>query len=218
MIVVLSMTSPFLSNQETSCAPLPFWDTVLREYKTSISPSRPAKGQYNETDSVAMRRRRDLKLLDPGAAALNQDDKHNDKQHARDNLDDRGTVHEIPLSELLASLCFLPEPKMPPIGGKQIGARFLARAPRLDEKGRHYNKENARDDLIRRCTVQLELSLPQWLNVVVNASNIMMAAGPRTTTKSAGKMKNTSGKISLMVVLAAASSTCWTRCVLSVSE
>ena len=208
MIVVLSMTSPFLSNQETSCAPLPFWDTVLREYKTSISPSRPAKGQYNETDSVAMRRRRDLKLLDPGAAALNQDDKHNDKQHARDNLDDRGTVHEIPLSKFLASVCFLPGDKTA-CNRRQTAWCALPglRAPTLDEKG-DTTTNSLRDALNRCCSVQFELSLPQRLNVFVNASTIMMAAGPRTTTKSAGKMKNTSGKISLMVVLAAASSTC----------
>jgi len=212
------MASPFLSNQKNFMRSAPFWGygfARIQIFDISIPACQKAM-QRSRIGRDAPGR--EPTLLHPGAAPLNQDDKHNDKQHARDNLDDRGTVHEIPLSELLASLCFLPEPKMPPIGGKQIGARFLARAPRLDEKGRHYNKENARDDLIRRCTVQLELSLPQWLNVVVNASNIMMAAGPRTTTKSAGKMKNTSGKISLMVVLAAASSTCWTRCVLSVSE
>ena len=42
-------------------------------------------------------------------------------------------------------------------------------------------------------------------------------AGPKVTTKSEGKMNSTSGKSSLMVVLAAAASTACTRWVLSVS-
>ena len=97
--------------------------------------------------------------------------------------------------------------KPPVMGGKHTGALPGPRASVLDKKGRHYNKQKPPDDLNRRCTVQFKLSPPQWVNVFVNASTIMMAAGPRTTTKSAGKIKNTSGKISLMVVLAAASST-----------
>jgi hypothetical protein len=32
-------------------------------------------------------------LLNPCAAALDQDHQHDDKQHARDNADNRGTVH-----------------------------------------------------------------------------------------------------------------------------
>jgi len=46
-------------------------------------------------------------LLNPGAAPLNQNDKHDDKQNAGDNLNDGGIVHEIPLSEFLVFLCFL---------------------------------------------------------------------------------------------------------------
>jgi hypothetical protein len=112
----------------------------------------PARqGQSNETNSVAMRRGRELTLLDPGAAPLNQDDKHNDKQHARDNLDDRGTVHEISLSELLSSVCFLPGEKTA-CNRRQSDWCALpgSRAPTLDEKGRNYNKQNLRVDLNRR--------------------------------------------------------------------
>ena len=49
------------------------------------------------------------------------------------------------------------------------------------------------------------------------ASKIWMIAGPRITTNMAGKMKSTSGKTSLIVVLAAASSARWRRLVRSVS-
>jgi hypothetical protein len=98
-----------LKSKSSSNAPLPFWDPAPCETKVSISPSRPARGQYKGTTSVAMRRRIELTLLDPGAAALYQNDKHNNKQHARDNLNDRGIVHEIPLSEFLAFPCFLQE-------------------------------------------------------------------------------------------------------------
>jgi hypothetical protein len=43
-------------------------------------------------------------------------------------------------------------------------------------------------------------------------------AGPRITTSRAGKMQNSSGKISLMVVFAAASSARWMRSVRRQSE
>src|SRR5262245_8206597 len=50
-----------------------------------------------------------------------------------------------------------------------------------------------------------------------SASKIWMIAEPRITTNIAGKMSSTSGKTSLIVVLAAASSARWRRLVRSVS-
>ena len=102
------MTSPFLSNQKPvkRSAPL-FWDTVLRETMRRYLP--PGLQKRNATESIRLARPGRVRiLLNPCAAPLNQNDKHNDKQHARDNLNNGGIVHEIPLSEFLASLCFLP--------------------------------------------------------------------------------------------------------------
>src|ERR1017187_1124324 len=44
-------------------------------------------------------------LLDPCAAALNQDDQNDDEEHAGDNLDNRGTVHNN--SPFLSTACFM---------------------------------------------------------------------------------------------------------------
>jgi hypothetical protein len=47
--------------------------------------------------------------------------------------------------------------------------------------------------------------------IFLNDSDIMMAAGPKVTRNRQGRKNNTSGKISLIVVLAGVSSTCCMR-------
>jgi hypothetical protein len=48
-------------------------------------------------------------LLDPSAAALNQNDQNDDKQHAANNLDNRGSVHviKIPFRLIAFVICSL---------------------------------------------------------------------------------------------------------------
>jgi hypothetical protein len=150
----------------------------------------------------------------------------------------------FPLSQLLDFKCFLSKQVSFGTGaegarcpscmiGKLTGTvrsvmrhrRNIARVelphPRTAELNRHDQNPDklcASGNLDKRGAVHIDPSFPQWANVVENASIIRMTAGPRTTRKSAGKMKSTSGKISLIVVFAAASSTCCTRWVLRVSE
>jgi len=73
-------------------------------------------------------------LLDPCAAALNQNDQHDEKQHAGDNLDNRGTVH----FRLLLSL----DSKR---GSKRIDHQ-KDRRPKRDQKERGKNEEDKRED------------------------------------------------------------------------
>jgi hypothetical protein len=81
------------------------------------------------------------------------------------------------------------------------------RAPALDKYPQHDRKKDTGNNLNHRGAVHKASLLTQWKNVL-NDSIMMMTDGPRTTRNNAGKMKNTNGKISLMVVFAAASSTC----------
>ena len=88
----------------------------------------------------------------------------------------------------------------------------------LNQNDQDDDKKHAADNPDNHGTVHIDSSFLQLPNDDLNDSMIMMTAGPITTTKSAGKMKRTSGKISLMVLFAAISSTCCTRWVLRVSE
>ncbi len=171
------------------------------------------------------------RLLDPCAAALNQQNQHDDKQNAGDNSDNRSTVHKNFLSppKVLHSLL----QSIEDLGASQrnsssfFGAAGIhTRSELLDPCAATLNKQNQHDDkqspshYSNNCrTVHLYSSFPQWPPLSnLNESIIEITAGPRATRNSDGKMKNTSGKISLMVVLAAASSTACTRWVLRVSE
>jgi len=82
------------------------------------------------------------------------------------------------------------------------------RAAALNQNAKHNGKQNATHNTDNRYAVHTD---PPFLSYCINDLNdsiMMMAAGPRVTRNSEGKMKSTSGKISLMVVLAAISSTC----------
>ena len=81
-------------------------------------------------------------------------------------------------------------------------------AAALDQNNQHDGEQNAGYDTDESNAVHLRSSFHLLLNKDLNDSIMMMAAGPRVTRNSEGKMKSTSGKISLMVVLAAISSTC----------
>lgn len=92
------------------------------------------------------------------------------------------------------------------------------RSAALNQHDQNHDEQYASDNLNKCGASHIDPSFPQWPNVDEKDSIIKMAAGPRTTRKSDGKIKNTSGKINLIVVFAAASSTCCTRFFLSSSE
>jgi hypothetical protein len=92
------------------------------------------------------------------------------------------------------------------------------RATALNQNDQHDDKKHAGDNPDNRDTIHFNSPFIQWLNNVLNDSDIRIIAGPRVTRKSEGKINSTSGKISLTDSFAAFSSICWTRWVLSVSE
>jgi len=177
-------------------------------------------------------------LLHLGAAALNEDDQHDDKHHAGDNPDNRSSVHDSSFSlSTTFFMCSLVSAVDWSGHHKSVASQSPRRASEpvseTDKAGKpaesymhpHYltrerrrwiritsTMTNSTPATIRMISVVSisDSSFPHWLSVL-NESMIMMNAGPKTTRKSDGKINKASGKISLIVVFAAASSTACTR-------
>ena len=81
-----------------------------------------------------------------------------------------------------------------------------ALATTLDQK-KHHNDEERAGDYPDNCCIGHVHPPFHYLLSCVKDSVMMMIAGPSVTRKREGKMKNTRGKINLMVVFAACSST-----------
>jgi hypothetical protein len=92
-----------------------------------------------------------------------------------------------------------------------------SRATAIDQKQQHDDKEYTGNDPNNSDIVHVN-SPYFWIKYFWKDSDIMMSAGPSVTRKREGKIKKTSGKISLILVFAACSSTLWRRWVLRVSE
>jgi len=95
-----------------------------------------------------------------------------------------------------------------PAGRSAQTALVDARATALHKDAENDDKQHAGDNPDNRDTVHTDPPFLNYLKSCLNESIMMMIAGPSVTRNSEGKMKRTSGKISLIVVFAAASSTC----------
>jgi hypothetical protein len=86
-----------------------------------------------------------------------------------------------------------------------------AGATTLDQEAQHDDEQSAGDDPGKQNIVHIMSPFSQWVRKFLNDSIIRITAGPRVTRNRQGKIKSTSGKMSLIVVFAAISSTAWTR-------
>src|SRR6266702_1563080 len=111
--------------------------------------------------------------------------------------------HRHPAHEVAGwSALFLPTP-LPSNETQLLHVRTTA----LDDKTQHDDKKRAGDDPDDHCIVHSESPFSQLLRKFLNESAMSNIAGPKVTRNRHGKINNTNGKISLMVVLAAISST-----------
>jgi hypothetical protein len=174
-------------------------------------------------------------LLGAAAAALNQNAQNDNEQNTGNNTDQGCGIHCNPLSDSSMShsrkpvefspTCWLNDRAIRALqAARQAGGIFVfqssrqgirtdcaslcARAAALNQNSKHDDKKGAGYDSDNRDTVHTDPPFLSYLNNSLNESIMMMIAGPNTTRNSDGKMKKTSGKISLMVVFAACSSIC----------
>jgi len=177
------------------------------------------------------------KLLDLAAATLNENTQHDDKQHSGDGPDQQCAIHcENSFLQALMSKNMEPVGTVEVTAGEEPVPRYKrlktcwtefcdavdcatgrsaqtaladARAAALHKNAENDREQNAGDDANDLSAVHTDPPFRCYaLNRFLNESIMMMTAGPSVTRNSDGKMKKTSGKMSLMVVLAACSSTC----------
>lgn len=94
-----------------------------------------------------------------------------------------------------------------PAGRCMTSALLHPCATALDQNDQHDHEQHAGNNPDNRGSVHVKSPFLFYLKNALNESAIVMNAGPRTTRKSEGKIKSTSGKTIFTVVLAAISST-----------
>jgi hypothetical protein len=114
---------------------------------------------------------RETRLLDSSAAALNQNDQNNNKQHSGDNLDNRASFHNNSLSR---STCFMRSRVRKGSGsrpaelvmlhsaaGRQAQAVLLdSRAAALNQNDQDDDKQHSGDNLDYRASFHIDSSFP----------------------------------------------------------
>jgi len=98
-------------------------------------------------------------LLDPCAAALNQNDQDDDKKYAADNLDNRDTAHNnSPFSQLPASCVINPNTMRAAAWPSAQSVLLDPCAATLNQDHQDDNKEHRADNPDHRGTVHIDSS------------------------------------------------------------